>query len=102
MGLNLTDRCVDRRDDAEKKHLNNLPIEERVESFLDNFKGVNMIPAKELFDWHFILTGSCEFGRKQFIKNKGIDLDKDCFTIDEFVELTKSEYRGDIILKLKL
>lgn len=56
--------------------------------------------VKELFYWHHVLTGSCEQGRLSFCINKGIDIEKDSFTIYEFIELTKESYNGDIIKKL--
>jgi len=67
--------------DAEAKHLQDSPVEDRVSAFLDAFDGVETIPASELFDWHFKLTGSCKQGRNAFVKDNGIDLEKDSFTI---------------------
>ena len=56
--------------------------------------------AKDLFIWHHILTGSCKFGREIFCKDRNIDINKDEFTIYEFIDLTKDSYMGEIIKKL--
>ena len=85
---------------ATAKHLQDTPIEERIEQFKSKFEGKGKISAKDLYNWHFILTGSCEFGRDEFVKQKGIDLNNDAFTIKEFINLTKNSYRGEIIEKL--
>ena len=86
--------------DAEAKHLQSQPIDERIRMFHEAFGGVDKIPASDLFDWHFKLTGSCEMGPKSFVHNKGINMSKDSFTVAEFVELTKDSYGGDVIKKL--
>jgi hypothetical protein len=89
------------RKDAESKDLSNLPPKERVEMFLAAHPDPNAeIPAKELFEWHHILTGSCLLGRQQFCKDHGIDIERDKFTINDFVKLTVNSYGGEIIKKL--
>lgn len=76
--------------------------EERLEAFKGNFHDFNKkIPAKVLFHWHHVLTGSCKQGRESFCKNHNIDIEKDEYTVNEFIELTENSYRGDIIKKLK-
>ena len=75
--------------------------EERIEAFKKHFPDfTKKVSAKELFYWHHVLTGSCKQGRLSFCINKGIDIEKDSFTIYEFIELTKESYNGDIIKKL--
>lgn len=75
--------------------------EERLAKFREHFTDFGKkYPAKELFTWHHILTGSCKTGRESFCKDKGIDIENDTFTIYEFIELTKNSYKGDIIQKL--
>ena len=75
--------------------------EERIERFKEHFVDFSKkYTANELFIWHHILTGSCKIGRESFCKNKGINIEKDAFTIYEFIELTKNEYNGNIIKKL--
>ena len=39
-------------------------------------------------------------GRNQFAAEKNIDLDKDLFTIQEFVDMCKKHYGGETISKL--
>lgn len=75
--------------------------EERIESFKEHFKDFSQkYSAKELFTWHHVLTGSCKQGRESFCKCHDIDLDKDTFTIYEFIDLTKHSYGGEVIKKL--
>ena len=87
--------------DAENKHFSNLNVDLKIEAFKKHFIDFNKkVKAIELFEWHYKLTGSCEQGRLSFCKNKGINLDKDKFTVNEFVELTKGHYGSDIIKKI--
>ena len=75
--------------------------EERIQKFREHFTDFGKkYPAKDLFTWHHILTGSCKTGRESFCKDNGIDIENDTFTIYEFIELTKNSYKGDIIKKL--
>ena len=75
--------------------------EERLEAFKNHFNDFSVkYSAKDLFTWHHVLTGSCKQGRESFCKQHGIDLNKDMYTIYEFVELTKNSYGGDTIQKL--
>lgn len=75
--------------------------EERIEAFKAYFKDFSQTySAKELFHWHHVLTGSCKQGREAFCRSHGIDLEKDFFTIDQFVRLTKNSYGGETIVKL--
>ncbi len=84
--------------DARAKELRNKPAEERVGQFLSTYPDPEaLIPAKELFDWHNILTGSCLFGRKQFCEERGIDVEHDSYTLRDFVKLTKDSYGGEVI-----
>ena len=76
--------------------------EERLEAFKKHFPDFKKkVSAKELFYWHHVLTGSCKQGRMSFCANKGIDIDKDAYTVHEFIGLTQDSYGGDIIRKLK-
>ena len=88
--------------DARTKELRNKPVEERVGQFLFTYPDPEaLIPAKELFDWHNILTGSCLFGRKQFCAERGIDVEHDNFSVKDFIKLTINSYGGDVIAELK-
>lgn len=78
-----------------------MPIEDRIVLFNSTYPDRNKpIPAKELFDWHNILTGSCLMGRKEWCRSHGINIEQDSFTVNEFIKLTKNSYGGVIIIKL--
>ena len=84
----------------QEKLLEDMPVEERIEKFLKEFKIGVKYPNKKFFEWHHILTGSCLFGRQQFCKNRGIDLDGE-MTVERFIELTENDYGGETIKELK-
>ena len=87
--------------DAQSKALQDLSVEERIDMFKQEFTDQNKkYSASKFFEWHNILTGSCEYGRKSFIENNGIDIEKDSFTIQEFIDLTKNSYGSEIIKQL--
>lgn len=83
------------------KLFNGMSIEERIDVFLEKFSMSEKYPAKDFFDWHGKLTGSCEMGRSAFAKERNIDLESDLLTVDEFIELTESSYGKEVIKKLK-
>ena len=69
--------------------------------FKNEFKDFSKkYPAKSFFVWHNVLTNSCKLGRLSFVKDKNINLEKDFFTVYEFIELTKNLYNGENIMKL--
>ena len=75
-----------------------MSVEDRLDSFIYNHSDIDMkYSGVDLFKWHNILTGSCEMGRKQFCKDKGIDIVTASFTVEEFIRLTYTSYGGDII-----
>ncbi len=82
------------------KLFEDMPEEERVASFLAEFRPGIEYPAKDFYDWHHRLTGSCEMGRKDFAKSRGIDIENDQMTREEFAELTKDAYGGEVIRRL--
>ena len=85
---------------AREKTFELLPVDDRIKKFWECHNLTDRYPAKDLYEWHHILTGSCEMGRNQFVKEKGVDLERDTFTVDEFVEMCKDRYCGEIIKKL--
>ena len=88
--------------DAKEKFIKYQPIEHRIAQFNTVYKDRNVkIPASELFSWHHILTGSCLMGRKQFCKEHNIDYKNGEYTVNEFIQITKDEYGGDIIRRLE-
>ena len=87
--------------DAASKAMERMPLEDRISEFKKLFPYADtMIPARKLYEWHHILTGSCEMGRKQFARDNNIDIDSDHFTIREFISLTKHSYGSSAIRKL--
>lgn len=86
----------------EDKIFNNLSEDERVDEFISKFSNINTkAKAIDLFEWHNKLTGSCEMGRIQFCKDKGINLHSDSFTIAEFITITENSYGKKVVLKVK-
>ena len=87
-------------EDATAKALQAKPLEERIADTVKAHPDPNeIIPNTELFKLHNILTGSCEFGRKQFCEQHGISLD-DAMTMRRFMELTANAYGGEAIRQL--
>lgn len=85
----------------QEKLYNTSTEEERISAFKEKFQDFDMkYPAKDLFSWHHILTGSCRAGREAFCRDHEIDVENDSFTIHEFIRLTKDSYNGEIIQKL--
>ena len=88
--------------DLQIKLLENLSIEERIEKFKQYFSSITKkYKAIDFYNWHTSLTGSCDLGKKSFVSNKNIELDKDKFTVKEFIELVKYSYGSEIIEKLE-
>ena len=86
--------------DATAKALQAKPVEERVKEVVKLHPYPTVpISNKELFKLHNTLTGSCEFGRRQFCEQHGISLD-DSMTMADFIDKTKGEYGGEAIRQL--
>ena len=86
--------------DAEAKEIGEMPIEERIEKFIEVFGSLNSEhTGKEFYDWHNILTGSCRMGRDKFCEENGIDLTKK-YSVRYFLNITKNSYGGDIIKRI--
>ena len=85
---------------AKEKAFELLPEDDRIKKFWECHNLTDRYPAKDLYEWHHILTGSCEMGRSQFVREKGVDLERDTFAVDEFVTMCKDHYGGKIIKKL--
>ena len=87
--------------DLIEKLYDNSSEEERIENFRSHFTDFSQkYPAKDLFVWHHVLTGSCRAGREAFCRDRGIDIENSQYTVKEFIELTKDAYGGEIIRKL--
>ena len=83
------------------KLFEDMPEEERIEAFRKEHQAGVKYPCRDLYDWHHRLTGSCEMGRKQFAADRGIDVDRDELTVEEFIALTRNAYGGEVIRKLE-
>lgn len=77
-----------------------MPVEKRIMEFWKCHKRGIKYPTKDFFEWHHKLTRSCLMGRQQFAKDHGVDLEGE-MTVEEFIELTKNSFGGDIIKKLE-
>lgn len=87
--------------DAKGKYNQNRPLEDRIADFISQYPTIDAVADNaDLFRWHNILTGSCEFGRKSFCKERGINWNKGTTTIREFINLCKDAYGGDAIEQL--
>lgn len=79
------------------KLFEDMPEEERISAFLAETEPGKKYPNQHFYDWHHRLTGSCDMGRKAFAQDHGIDVDNGTMTLEEFLELTKNSYGGDVI-----
>ena len=84
--------------DAEAKELKDRPLEERLDAFVEAHPDLDT-PYGDLFTWHHTLTGSCEFGRKEWCKAHGYQ-PTDSITVRTFIEQTKNDYGSDAIRML--
>ena len=82
------------------KLFDKMAVEERITEFWKCHKKGIKYPTKDFFEWHHKLTGSCLLGRQQFAKDHDVDLEGE-MTVEEFIELTKNSFGGDIIKKLE-
>lgn len=89
-------------EDLQNKIFAEMDVEETIDMFIKEFSDTEKkYPAKDFYIWHNRLTGSCEAGRNHFVKENGIDLDKDMFTVKEFIEMTENSFGGKIVKQLK-
>ena len=82
------------------KIMDSMTVEEKIESFCAQFEKGKKYKGKVFFDWHHILTGSCMFGRKQFVDARHLSLE-DEYTVDQFIEICENAYGAEEIRKLK-
>ena len=86
--------------DVNAKAFRNLDVEEKLKGFLKTFSLDKKYKGHEFYKWHNLLTGSCQFGREQFIKNNNLSLDND-YTVNDFIDICKNDYGSEIIKKLE-
>ena len=87
--------------DARGKAMLKMSKEDRILAFNKHFTDDKAYPNSELYEWHHILTGSCDMGRREFAKQHGIDVENGKMTAKEFISLTENSYGKEIIKKLK-
>ena len=81
-----------------EKAFEDMPEEDRIAEFWKcHEKGVKY-PARDLYDWHHRLTGSCEMGRNTFAAEHGIDLNSDMFTVAEDVIYIKQQLQTAVTI----
>lgn len=80
---------------VEAKWMENRPLDERIAEFLKTHPALDE-EYGDLFEWHHILTGSCEFGRRQWCEEHGYK-PTDSITLRAFFEQTKNDYGRDVI-----
>ena len=95
-GETLADAMSEVRD----KLFEDMTEDERIAAFVAEHRLGVPYPCRDLYDWHHRLTGSCDMGRAQFAKDRGIDVDTETRTVEEFIELTRNAYGKDVILRL--
>ena len=91
----------DAEEALQDKIIATMDTDEKINAFLDRFKLDIKYPAKDFYEWHHKLTGSCEFGRRSFCKNAGIDIENDTYTVQEFIDYTKNDYGSSVIRKIE-
>ena len=83
---------------AHKKYVDNRPLEEKLDEFVKAHPDLHK-KYNDLFEWHHILTGSCEAGRRQWCATHGYN-PTDSITIRTFIKKTRNDYGGEIIAEL--
>lgn len=77
-------------------------IKDRINRFKELFPDFSVkLKAKELFDWHYYLTGSCQLGKLSLVKDKNINLETDSMSINDFIELSRNKFGWEIIKLLE-
>ena len=84
--------------DAEAKWSENRPLEDRIAEFVAQHPDLDT-PYGDLFQWHHILTGSCEAGRKEWCRVHGYQ-PTDSITVRTFIEQTRNDFGRDAIREL--
>mgnify|MGYP004674095553 CR=1 FL=1 len=83
----------------EEKLFDDMPVEEKLEAFREQFTPGEAYTVADFYDWHHRLTGSCTQGRDAFAQDHELSM-SDAMTPEEFVDLTKDAFGGRIIRQL--
>ena len=85
---------------ADAKLFEDMPEEDRIAAFVAAHDRDKLYAATDFFEWHNKLTGSCETGRKAFVRNHNYSMEKE-YSVAEFIAMTENDYGGNVIAKLK-
>ena len=83
----------------EEKLFDDMPVEEKLEAFREQFAPGEAYTVADFYDWHHRLTGSCTQGRDAFAQDHELSM-SDAMTPEEFIDLTKDAFGGRIIRQL--
>ena len=82
------------------KLFEDMPEDERIAAFVESHELGKEYPDSDYFEWHHRLTGSCEMGRMEFARERGLEKLDGKRTVEDFIRLCKDSYGGEIIRKL--
>ena len=87
--------------DAKAKYYQSIDFEAKKEELKALFSrsADKKLPVRTLYEWHGMLTGSCRFGRDEFMRTHALK-DDDRLTLKEFVNLTAAHFGGEKIKEL--
>ena len=80
---------------VEAKWRENRPLDERIAEFMKTHPALDE-EYGDLFEWHHVLTGSCEFGRRQWCEEHGYK-PTDSITLRTFLTETAGDYGDGVI-----
>ena len=83
----------------EEKLFDDMPGEEKLEAFREQFTPGEAYTVADFYDWHHRLTGSCTQGRDAFAQDHELSM-SDAMTPEEFIDLTKDAFGGRVIRQL--
>lgn len=82
------------------KLFEDMPEDERIAAFVAAHEWGKEYPDSDYYEWHHRLTGSCEMGRMEFAKERGLEKLDGKRTVEDFIVLCKDSYGSEIIRKL--
>lgn len=78
----------------------NMDTDAVIDEFVSMFDKDTEYDVGYFYEWHNRLTQSCKQGLDQFAKQHNINLEYDRMTTEEFIDLTKDSFGGEIIKKV--
>ena len=86
---------------ATAKYEENRPLSDRIDDFVKEFPTLQTeANVKMFYNWHHILTGSCEFGREEFRKRHRLSFDE-VHTVEWFLDIVKNDYGKEAIAETR-